>query len=316
MANPAQNNLYLGLYRYAPQQNENFTTEALVHLLRHLNLAEPNLASALLHSVTRNRLMLTPEECSNLRVTTQKAFMEGRPDILLFDSKHFVIIEAKVESEPGWNQLERYKKILANQSEPHKLLIFLTRYPADAADEKKVDHCLQWHQLVRIVEKVCAKSENPVTIYLVDQFVEFFRERGIAMDKVSWELGRGMQSLLSLMDMLDEAVIATDLKSKPRTAGVEFNGRYLYVGEIICWVGVYYSSPHLIRFEAHDITKTQAENPTVGRPEKSSKGKFKWIDELDLESEAVHFFALAPESQQSRVHDFVSQSVAAVKGMS
>jgi hypothetical protein len=47
-----KNNLLLALHTYAPQQNQNFPTEAFVHLLRHLQIHEPPIACALFQFLT------------------------------------------------------------------------------------------------------------------------------------------------------------------------------------------------------------------------------------------------------------------------
>jgi hypothetical protein len=89
------NNLLLGLHKCAGQQDENFTTEAFVHLLRHLQIVAPDTAGSLINFLTGSRVVPTIGDCSNLKVTTQKTFMEGRPDILISGPNHFVIIEVK-----------------------------------------------------------------------------------------------------------------------------------------------------------------------------------------------------------------------------
>jgi hypothetical protein len=46
----------------------------------------------------------------------------------------------------------------------------------------------------------------------------------------------------------------------------------------------------------------------------SGKDTFTWIvNEIDLESEAVHFFALSPDSQQRTIEEFIKQGVSIVK---
>jgi hypothetical protein len=229
------NNLLLALHKYAHQQDENFTTEAFVHLLRHLRSFEPGIACFLLDFLSGGQLRVTAEDCSELEISTQNSFMEGRPDILVASPAHFVIIEVKVESEPGWDQLDRYRELLATRAEPHKCLVLLSRYPVDPQDRKKVDSWIQWHRVARVLAQAFEQTYESTSKFLIDQFVQFLTERGMAMEKVGWELTRGIQSMLSLMEMVGEAVRAARVREKPPTAGIEFNGRYFFVDETLCW---------------------------------------------------------------------------------
>jgi hypothetical protein len=98
-----------------------------------------------------------------------------------------------------------------------------------------------------------------------------------------------------------------------RAAGWEFIGLYFYLDSIKCWTGVYYSKPQIVVVEAHDISNAATEAVAFGRAERSAKNTFRWINKLDLDSEEVHFFTLTPESQQARLHGFISDSTAALK---
>jgi hypothetical protein len=307
------NNLLLALHKYASLQDENFTTETFVHLLRHLQAFEPVIVSSLLGFLSGGRLKMDTEDCSKLKITTQNTFMEGRPDILMGSAQHFVIIEVKVDSQPGWNQLDRYRALLETRPEPNKCLILLTRYSVDEAEEKKVDSCVRWHRTARFLLQELKRVHEGTSEYLIRQFLEFLMERGIAMGKVSWELVRGVQSLMVLMGMVVEAVGAAKLKAKSPTAGIEFYGRYFTVDGTECWSGIYYSKPQAIVFETYNINKTKADAIGLGRVQRDSKGTSRWTTELDLEAEEVHFFALSSDSQQSRIQEFIAECVSTVR---
>lgn len=303
----------LALHKYARQQDENFTTEAFVHLLRHLQVFEPEIANFLLRFLSGERIKLTNEDCSKLEISTQNTFMEGRPDILIAGPAHFVIIEVKVESDPGWDQLDRYRELLNTREEADKCLVLLTRYPVEPNEEKKVDSCVRWDRTARVLNQASERAHDSTSTFLFRQLLQFLIERGMAMEKVGWELVRGVQSLMSLMGMLGEAVTSTKLKQKPPTAGIEFNGRYLYVDDTECWTGIYYSKPQVIAFEAYKIDKAKAGALGLGHVQRDSKETSKWTNELDLEAEEVHFFALSSDNQQARIQKFIAECISAVK---
>lgn len=310
-----RNNLLLAVHKYAHQQDENFTTEALVHLLRHLQAFESDIAASVLAYVSGGQLKLTGEDCARLEVTTQNLFMEGRPDILIVGPEQFVIIEVKVESGLGPDQLDRYREILKGRTESLKCLVLLSRYSTDPAQTFKVDCHIRWYRLARILGQALGKMREATSLYLAHEFLEFLNERGMVMEKVGWELVHGVRSLVSLMDMLGEAVTATKVREKKASPGGEYCGRYFFVDDTECWCGIYYVNPQLLTFEAYEVNKAGAEAVGFGRVLDQRKGSFKWISEIDLESEQVHFFALSPDSQQSRIQRFIAEHVSAVRKM-
>jgi hypothetical protein len=193
------NNLLLALHTYAIQQDENFTTEAFVHLLRHLQIHEPQVACALFDFLTEGQLRFELGDCSTLQIKTQWSFSGGTPDILIKGPNHFVIIEVKVEAQPGDTQLDRYRERLRIQDEKYRCLTLLSRYPVDASEEEKVNVCVRWHGIARLLGQNSSKVSDPVSVMLLRQFLEFLKERGMAMERVVWELVRGIQALMSLI---------------------------------------------------------------------------------------------------------------------
>jgi hypothetical protein len=318
------NNLLLALHTYAPRQDENFTTEAFVHLLRHLQSHEPGIACALFEFLTGGKLRFEMSDCQFLLVTTQWSFTGGTPDIRITGREYFVIIEVKVESEPGETQLDRYRERLRVQHEKYKCLTLLSRYPVDSAEIQLVNAHIRWHEIARFLNQNLSKVVEPVSAALLRQFLEFLQERGMAMEKVGWELVGGVQALLSLMSILEEAMNSIqDIKKRERLSGSEHNGFAFLVKGTKCWSGIYFSRPQILVFEANNVPITKTVNlgqflskdaPDFGHFKKQTKDA-KWVNKLDLESEEVHFFALSPENQQKRLEEFVSKSVSEVKKM-
>jgi len=310
----AKNNLLLTLHKFA-RQDEDFTTEAFVNLIRHLQLYDPPIACAVFGFLTNGRLEFTLDDCQKLEISTQNLFMEGRPDILVAGPRHFVIIEVKVESKPGWDQLDRYKALLGTRDELHKHLVLLSRYPVDQKETEKVDLHLEWHRVGRILGQGADQANEESSRFLIRQFLQFLIERGMVMEKVGWELVRGVQSLLTLKNMLREAIRATKVKEREKGTGAENMGCNFTVEQTLCWSGIYYSRPQVLCFEAYAVDKKGAEALGFGQILNSGKKEFMWLNEIDLEAEEVHFFALHEDNQQSQIHHFISRSVSAVKSM-
>jgi hypothetical protein len=106
-----------------------------------------------------------------------------------------------------------------------------------------------------------------------------------------------------------------EIKTRERTAGAWHNGFYLSINTTKYFLGVYYLKPQVLVFEAYKVAKDAAKTAGFGRIVAGSKD-FQWNNELDLESEDVHFFALSSENQQKSVEEFVAKSISAVKKIS
>lgn len=321
------NNLLLALHTYAAQQDENFTTEAFVHLVRHLQIHEPKAACALFDFLTGGKLRFDLCDCSKLQIKTQWVYSGGIPDILITGPNHFVIIEVKVEAELGDMQLEKYKERLNSQNETYKCLTLLSRYPVDLGENENNIVRVRWHGVGRLLEQNLSKETEPISAMLIRQFLEFLKERGMAMEKVSWELVRGVQALMNLMGLVEDAMVScSDIAKRQKLSGTTHNGFSFLINGTACWSGVYLSKPQFLVFEAYNVSKAAAKSASVGRIlskadpdfghfEKQSKDPFKWVNRIDLESEEVHFFALSIENQQKRLEEFVETSASAVKKM-
>src|SRR5512147_160761 len=94
-----ENNLLLNLYYQTWKKDENFHTEAFVHLLRHLLQYEPVTAANILRLVTAGTLDIKPEDAVSISINTQVKVPTGfRPDIEIRIAEYLIYIEVKVES--------------------------------------------------------------------------------------------------------------------------------------------------------------------------------------------------------------------------
>jgi hypothetical protein len=310
----SENNLLVALHKYAHQQDENFTTESFVHLLRHLQVHDPDMACVLFSVLTDQHLLVTQDDCRTLAITTQQKHEQGVTDIIIRGPDKYVIVEVKIESQPGWKQLDRYNELLGGRPEKFTFLVLLSRFPVDPAEVEKTGAHVRWNRVARTLKDGRKTLVHSTSMFLVEQFLDFLRERGMAVDKVSWELVRGMESLKSLMSEIYEATATSkDIKKRAVGGNAQSNGIGFSIETTVCWAGIYYSKPQTVLFEAYKIARSAAEKLRIGRVESQGKGVFKWVNELDLESEAVHFFALSPDNQQRRMEEFIREGVSAVK---
>jgi hypothetical protein len=308
-------NLLAVLHRWANQQDENFTTDAFAYLLRHLRDHEPNALVHKLDKLTGGWPGLDTDSCRSLEIGTQETITEGRLDIVIKGPADSVVVEVKVEQEIDVEQLKRYRKHLdTGPVNLRKRLILLTRYPIeDHAIHALVDVEVRWYQIAEWLEASLPLGD-PVNAYLVRQFLGFLRKGGMTMERVGWELTRGVQSLRHLFDMLNEALISCGMTIRMTKGGIGVGGHYFSVHSTECWAGLYHAEkPDVVVFEAYDIAKKAAPAVSIGHFKEQGKNTVKWANELELSSESVHFFALSKERQQESLERFLRDCIETVR---
>lgn len=319
MTDPVDNNLLAALAQWATRQDENFLTEAFVHLLRHVLAEEPECALQLIGLVTGMRLGVAAEDVASIEVCMQTVLELGRPDVeIRFPGRHLVYLEAKVESGLGFEQLKRYRQALNESGQPATTLVLLSRYSVSEAEVSAVpDVWLRWFQIGDLLAEMLARDalSQPESRYIARQFVGFLRSKGMLMDRVSWEMTAGVRALTALLKLLLEAVKEVGMSSK-RSAGAFYTGYYLNPPAKDFWVGVYYDSPNLLWFQTDQLTIDPAiwSNLGVGEVKKTSLVPcgYYWRRSLDLEAESVHFFARTRGSQQNVIESFLRECIKTV----
>jgi hypothetical protein len=293
--------------------DENFTTEAFVHMLLHLLASRPAKAAQLVERLTGGRMVLSEVEASSLNVSTQVEVECGRPDIELRTLDHLVYVEVKVESNLHEGQLECYRCALGQSGFAQTSLVLLTRYADAWIGEAKPDVHVRWYQvadwLEELVERNSAETSvpGPVGIDPVQQFLEFLEGRGMTMDRVGYELVEGVRSLNSLFAMMGEALNAVELKGQ-RISGWQWWGYNTDKTKYSFFVTP--AEPHIVRFYTwnHNIDRAKAEVLTIGRIWEE-QGRLRWGQSLDLTSEEVHFFARSRASQMQCLESFLRTGV-------
>ena len=132
-------NLFSNLNRWAIRQNENFTTESLVLILKRLLLERPDIACSLLKDLTDGFLDLSEEQAKRTGIQTQTTIDEGKPDIEITVDNYLVYIEVKIDSELGEDQLTRYRHALESAENKRSFLVFLSRYPLTSTNNGTPD---------------------------------------------------------------------------------------------------------------------------------------------------------------------------------
>lgn len=260
----------------------------------------------ILNGLTGTHLRLGEEDLRDVEIVLQESSAEGQPDISVRASEFAIIIENKIGAPLGETQLERYREILEGYGRKKSCLVLLTKSSVEIKGESP-DSQIRWHQVAEILG-TCLKDPNmqqlSVTRYVIKQFIYFMKERNMTMQQVGWEVIRGAQELMSLMDMLGKVVKSVQAAKFEKTGSFDTSGFYFNFESTRCWAGVDYSAPNLLRFEAYGIDKVRAASLKQGQI-RADKDSFTWCSALDLSSEETHFFALSMVHQRESVDAFM-----------
>jgi hypothetical protein len=309
-------NLLVALRKWASRQEENFYTEAFVHLLRNWLRNRPESAMEVLNTILGPDFV-TEDDCKTLEVIPQSRVDDLQPDIRIKISKKLrAIIEVKVGQTPNWNQLKEYRNELdQRRSSSRKCLALLTRdriEPIRSAEPELEYLHVQWHDVAKSIAKELGSMEEKdgTSAYLGVQLLDFLTARRMTMNRVDKGIVSGVPALASLVEMLRSAVdtcfrASPDWKlPKPRYWDDGSSGLYFGPSGEDYWCGVFHNNGGILFFQAYGLDRTAMKD--VAGWSLGSEGNDKddvWKHELDLESKG--FFDLSLEQQKNRISDFI-----------
>lgn len=339
-------NLLVDLYRLAYRQGENFTTEAFVHLLKHLVVHQPPAAERLLGLLTGDRFKLSNFNVQKVQISTQEITEHGRPDIRISASSDYLgYIEVKLGASLGQSQLSSYHKDLQSSGVGRTSLTLLTRYPCEIPREEEPNVAIRWFQIAQLLEQEIRLGDlDPVTAYLVEQFLGFLEALNITIHQVHSGIAVGVQSYLSnhdafaparsrfrtpekllefpellplyqLMVILGEVVAG--LKDKQgKSFRIKFDtGKHgsgwigYNLNNMDYFVELRFSQPETLVFQAyHQPFDVNRWDKKIGRYRGDKKTK-SWENELDLNAPTINFFELGKAQQLEVLQKFVQFSL-------
>ena len=298
------NNLLVALKKYGKGQEEDFLTDAFVHLLNRLALEVPDAFATLLDQISDGAIKPTPETASEFTVTTQVDTSEGMPDVEINGPNTYALIEVKDESSVDEEQIERYSRLVEQNSSDSKCLILLTRYHPPPLDDFGLLRTTRWTQ---ISEWLLAAKEkwkfDLVSSHILEQFLGFLEEKGMSVNRAGYEMIAGVEQLRNFKVLLRGAMesagargISADTNAK-RSGWYEWNSidktRYeVYIEE---------NNPGTLVFSCASKYVREEFKSEWGARAKNDLGKL-----LELQSENVHFFARGLDSQRMVLEEFIT----------
>ncbi len=309
MFDNTRNNIFSALSRYSLASEENYLTEAFVFVLNHLLDKERKVGIGILTHLCLNANEPSFDPNETIYVLTQKSTEIGRPDIEISSSNKLIYVEVKHDSGLGETQLERYTDLLKSSNATIKHVILLTRFAVDFDEQQAKPHKhVRWYEIHNWLSKV--KVEDPVSEYLINSFVNFLEVKQMSVQKVNWEYINGVPALTNLINMIEVAIKAVDLKDIKKSPAWGWRGFYIQNMEFFC--GIYYDEPLFLVFEIED--KTLFDKNAVSTPSYPVREKDKCIQFL-LDLEPTHFFSLDKDKQLEEITIFIKKSFADAQRM-
>ncbi|HHX22692.1 MAG TPA: PD-(D/E)XK nuclease family protein [Thermoanaerobacterales bacterium] len=272
--------LFLKLFRYRERKNrspeEDFMTELLAYILK-------NHTESLLSVLRELKVIKQDVEISNIYVDTQYIIKgtentcESRPDIIIRfkdcgKKQHFILMENKIDSQEGINQLSRYLSYLNEQNEKGTMgaLIYLTKnydnkeyirnMSLDTEHQIKFIQ-IRWWQLYQILKRY-------QEVEIIRETLKFMKEKGLSMSRKFSEMDvKAFMNVNRIKEMLQEGLggaveekynLITGTRYSITSADAELRntGRYIYMAnqKDWFWIGIgYWVDGNLINKEYPDL---------------------------------------------------------------
>jgi hypothetical protein len=323
MISQIENNLLLKLHKWAKRQNENFHTEALAHLLRHLIQHEPVAAVNILKAITGGALDSEPENVTSISINTQITTLRGfHPDIEIRTSNHLSYVEVKIESGLHKSQLEEYRKALDESGFRKTSLILLTQNSfIPESGEVVPDTAIRWYRIAELLadELSYGTIKQPTSRYVTEQFLEFLKKRELTveLERVGEEFTQGIQvflSLRNLLEMVRQVLILNNASSIELDVQWDWIGYFFKFDFRWYWIGLRYDRPNVLLVEIDEIDPSIYKKLNLGYVDYSDEYEYwYWIHELNLSAEDTRFFELSKSDQFQRIEQFLKDNYETIK---
>jgi|GEM_PF-5947306 len=302
------------LNTYKPTESvtpeENYSPELLVYLLNYSLMNETPLFINFMKLLREN---IEIADYKDFKISTQEIFYSANnikaiPDITIKTERQYYFIEVKVESDLNYyptgnaddsasfiNQIQKYQDINCSRS---KHVYLLTKYINDEqfSDCSDFQRKIKWFEIHQLLKDY--HSENSIENYLVPEMIKFMEDKGMAIQKVSYELMEGMKSLKNLLMQIETALEGIQYH---QSTGLQYLGYLL--GNKDAWVGTYYEGNRL-RFEHYHqkVVEFIKENKL---PNYDFKNYYHYTY---FDFEKYHYFCLTPEEQVDLLRKWIQEN--------
>jgi len=107
-------NWFVNLHRWASRQDENFTTEAFVNLLKHLQKSEASSFTNIISNLSGNLINSSTDKVQEIKISSQTRIGNTIQDIQIQTPNKLIFIEVKLSSPLERKQVSTYLDLLKN----------------------------------------------------------------------------------------------------------------------------------------------------------------------------------------------------------
>lgn len=295
-------NIFTSLEKYT---GENFLTQCLAEVISHLLNVESDRAIGieLLNKLCAVNALHSFRIEESITIVTQHAIDTSILDMRVSSTDKEFYIEVKDMAAVDPDQLKKYKAVLQSSSAPNTGLVLLTRVSVLDTDHQGIPNkCVLWSEIHSCVEKL--NCHEPISTYLVRSLRTYLEDKGMSMNKVTWEYERGVLALNALMQMIDNAIVGISSRiSQGSGRARTYTGLYFEGGEY--WCGISNHEPLLVIFEIgsplkHDVKKVKKPS---NRFHQENNNLY-----YELSLEEIHFHYLDADKQAEEINKFVKES--------
>ena len=188
-----------------------------------------------------------------------------------------------------------------------KRLILLTRFPVDFSEHKGIpDKHIRWFEVYNWLNNVKVKSQDPVSLYLIDEFMSFLEVKRMSIEKVGWEYINGVPAFNNLINMIEAAIKDAKIPFyQTNKKASTWASKAFWLENKKFWCGIYYNAPSVVVFKA--FNKEDLDIKRVEKPSYPVKKALKSIW-FSLQLEDIHFFSLNKDKQLEEITNFVKQA--------
>ena len=304
-------NLLVTLSKWASGQQENFLSDAFVHLLNLLAQEVPTAFSMVMEEMTHGIIKPTPETATEFVISSQIATSAGTPDIEIRGPNTYALIEVKDESPVDVEQIDRYTRLIKQNDADTKCLVLLTRYQAPLLGNSYLLNTVRWTQVTEsLIVVKDTFNLDPISRQILQQFLEFLEAKGMSTNRAGWEMVSGIQQFQNFKVLLKQAMESAGAEKVNTASGAGHNGwgvPYPASGKIAYYLFVRFEKAEILVFQCN-ARNVQDEYKHEWEKDTYTRGMIERY--LDLSTEGVHFFSRGLDSQRAVLEEFVSSCLA------
>ena len=198
--------LFTNLFKYLPSETvspiENYLTEIFAYILKNSKLFRDNFFETFIIEDLTIKNKVKKEH-----ILTQVYYLADKNsffDIQILNDDYAIIIENKVDSDFGENQLQKYNEYLTEFPQETKFIITITKSIYENQNFSYADYTITWLDIYSklLTDENISKYEKEYA-ELLTNLRHFLKENGMGLDKVTWDLSRGLVAENNLINMIE-----------------------------------------------------------------------------------------------------------------